>query len=101
MALTFGEAKTSRILRVAAACPSSEDFRDLLNEATRLLMKRGSFWGTAKRVNFCAYNNCLVFPRQVGTLLAMNRCNSSIPPMNQWYSFNDVFPDDVNRWNVF
>jgi hypothetical protein len=43
----------------------------------------------------CVYNDCLVFPRQLGTLLALNRCGHSIPPKNHWYGFSAVLPEDV------
>lgn len=97
--LTLGEAKTSRIKRVAGVCPDSEDFLEILNDATRELMRAGNWWGTVKRATFCVYDSCLVFPRYVGTLLAFNRGNHSIPPKNHWYGFDDVLPEDVRHWN--
>jgi hypothetical protein len=79
----------------------SDEFLDLVNDSTRELMNRGNFWGTVKRATFCAYNNCIVYPRYVGTVLALNRCGRSIPPKNYWYGFDDVLPDDVRAWNSF
>lgn len=97
--VTLGEVKRSRVKRVAGVCPSSPEFTDLVNEGTSMLLNRGSWWGTIKRMSFCTYNSCLVFPRQVGTLLALSTCGGSIPPKNQWFSFNAVLPDDVN-WYI-
>lgn len=101
MLLTLGEAKESGLREVAATCPDSQEFVDQVNKATSMLMKRGNWFGTLHKITFCSYNNCLVFPRQVGTLLATNRCNLSVPPQNQWFSFNDILSDDVVRWNTF
>lgn len=96
--VTLASAKASRLQRVAGTCSNTDDFLDLVNEATRMLMNRGNWWNTVKRVQFCSYNNCLTFPRQVGTLLALNTCGRSIPPKNNWYNFSDVLPEDVTHW---
>lgn len=61
-------------------------------------MNRGNFWGTVQNMDGCIYNNCLVWPREVGTPLAVNRCGHSIPPRNHWYSYNAVLPDDVRHF---
>ena len=99
--LTFGQVKSSRVQRVAGVCADSDEFRDLVNESDEMLMDRGNFFGTVKRVNFCSYNNCIVFPRRVGTLLALDQCGRSIPPKNFWFNFNDLLPEDVHRLNRF
>lgn len=97
--LTFGEAKASRLKRISGACTASEDFRDLLNDAVQELMIRGNFWNTIKVLRGCVYNQCLTFPYQVSTVLALNHCNGSVPPKNQWFSFDAVLPEHVNHWN--
>lgn len=86
--LTFGQAKQSQELaRVSGVCGSSDDFRSYLNQAVRMLMKRGNFWGTVQLLRFCVYNECLVFPRQVGTVLAVNSCRHAINLWNNWFQF--------------
>lgn len=99
--LTLGEAKNSRLQRIAGLCSSTEDWLELFNDSVRMLMEMGNFWNTVKRLTFCSHNNCLTSPRRVGTLLALNTCGHSIPPKNHWYQFNDVLPEDVNHWQQF
>ncbi len=93
--ITLLDAKQSRLRRVAASCPNSADFLEAINDATRMLMNRGNWWTTVRRMTGCVYNNCLVFPRSVGTILALNKCGNSIPPKNYWYGFSAVLPEDV------
>lgn len=100
--LTYGEAKESRRLKnVANLCPGSADFTALLNDTTRELMRRGQWWNTVRRMTGCVFNECIVWPRQVGTVLAINRCNHSIPPKNHWANFDPVLPEDVHAHNRF
>lgn len=100
--LTLGAARNaSRLKRISGVCTSSQDFVDLLNDATEELMERGSWWNTVKRIRGCIYNQCVTWPRQVGTVLAFDRCNGSVPPKNQWYDFDAVLPEHVHHWNKF
>jgi hypothetical protein len=96
--LTLGEARNSRLKRIAGVCTNGTAFIDLVNDATRELMRRGNFWTTVKRMTTCIYDNCIVWPRHVGTVLALNRCNHSIPPKNYWYSFDAVLADDIRSF---
>lgn len=80
-------------------CVDSPEFLDLLNDSVRILMDRGNWWNTVQRITFCAWNNCLTFPRQVGTLLALDRCGNTIPPRNHWFSFSDTLATDYGYWN--
>ena len=97
--LTFGQIRNSgRVRRIASSCKDSDDFASITNDAVRELMKRGSFWNTVKRITACVYSGCIVFPRSVGTLLALDRCGNSIPPKNHWYSFNSVLPSDIRNY---
>jgi hypothetical protein len=99
MSLTVAEAKVSRLRRISGLCAGSSEWFTILNDTTRELMRRGQWWNTVKRMTGCVFNNCLVWPRQVGTLLALNRCGHSIPPKNHWYGFDSVLPDDVCKFN--
>jgi hypothetical protein len=97
--LTLGAAKNSRLKRISGVCTSSPEFVDLLNDGVNELMDAGNWWGTVKVMRGCIYNQCLTFPRQVGTVLALNHCGGSIPPKNQWFSFGSVLPEHVGLWN--
>lgn len=97
--LTVAEAKQSRLKRVAGLCVDSQDWLDILNDATSELMTRGDFWATMKRVRGCIYNGCITWPRQVGTVKGFNRCGSS-PPKNHWFNFDPVLPSDFQHWST-
>jgi len=49
----------------------------------------------------CIYNQCIAWPRQVGTVLAFDRCGRSSPPKNGWADFDAVLPEHVNHFNRF
>jgi hypothetical protein len=97
--LTVNQAMTSRINRISGTCAGSDDWYQMLNDATRQLMRRGNWWGTVKRFTGCIYNGCITWPHYVGTVLAINRCGRSAPPKNQWYDFDAVLPEHVRHWN--
>jgi len=99
--LTLGAAKNSRLKRISGVCSTSQQFVDYLNDATSELMDRGSFWNTLRVLRGCIYNQCITWPRQVGTVLAFDRCNGAVPPKNQWYDFDAVLPEHVHHWNRF
>ena len=89
--LTFGQAKQSRSLaRVSGVCGTSDEFMDYLNKSVRMLMTRGNFWGTVQLMRFCIHNECLVWPRQVGTVLAVNTCGTPINVWNNWFQFTHL-----------
>jgi len=96
--LTVSEAQSSRLNRISGVCAGSADWFQLLNDATRQLMRRGNWWGTLKVMRGCIYNGCIAWPRQVGTVLAFDRCGSA-PPKNQWAEFNAVLPEHVHQFN--
>jgi hypothetical protein len=100
MSLTLGAARNARRLKqISGVCTTSSDFVDILNDSTEALMDRGSFWNTIKVLRGCIYNNCITWPRSVGTVLAMNRCGQSVPPKNGWYNYDAVLPEHVHHWN--
>lgn len=89
--LTFGQAKNSLVLkRVSGVCSSTDEFQSYLNQAVEMLMTRGNFWGTVQPMRFCIHNECLVWPRQVGTVLAVNTCGHPINVWNNWFQFTHL-----------
>lgn len=89
--LTFKQAKDSlELANVSGVCGSSDAFRSYLNKAVRMLMTRGNFWGTVQLMRFCVYNECLVWPRQVGTILAINTCGRQVNVWNNWFQFAHI-----------
>lgn len=57
-------------------------------------MNRGDWWGTVEHINLCVYNSCLVWPRYVGTVLAVNLCGQAQKVMNNWYEFMPLSRQD-------
>lgn len=70
---------------VSGLCSDSVEFKELLNEATRRLWKRGNWFSQEVMVRFCIYNSCLALPRQVATLLGFRSCGGEHPIRNHWY----------------
>lgn len=87
MLTTLGQAKRSSLKAIAGACPTSQGFVDLVNEATRRIMRRGDWVGTVCPVYLCVRSGCIVFPRYVGQVRKINICNQTIPVQNMWGSF--------------
>jgi hypothetical protein len=85
--LTFGEFKASRATIVAGLCADSAAFNQLVNDATRRLMRRGAFYGTTQNIQVCVRNGCVTLPRYVGSILAVNVCGNPIASANNWFSF--------------
>lgn len=85
--LDFATLKASEVPATVGVCPDSDQFRDYTNKATRLAMNRGDFWGTVERMKLCVYDSCLVWPRYVGTPLAVNICGGHTEVWNHWYHF--------------
>lgn len=75
----------------------SQDYLDLVNDGTRELIRRGSWWTTVKTLRGCIYNGCITWPRAVGTPLAFNRCGSA-PVKNLWYQYDAVLPNSFHHW---
>lgn len=72
---------------ISGVCPTSDEFKSLLNQAQRRIAKRGNWFGTEMLVNFCIYNGCLVLPRYIGTLMGVRFCDGTNPDiLNHWYA---------------
>jgi hypothetical protein len=95
--LTLGEVRnSSRVRRIAGSCSGTSDFTDAVNDATRMLANRGNWWGTVKRICACVYcPDQIVWPRQVSEVLAIKRCNRTLPLLNHWAEFSDLDSHDL------
>lgn len=85
--LTFLDVKQSSVLDVASVCADSPKFASLVNDSVRRLMRRGDWDGTITPIHVCVRNGCFVFPRYVGHVRKINRCNRELPVENLWYNF--------------
>lgn len=86
---------SSRINRIAGSCSTSQDWLDLLNDAVRMLMNRGDFYGSVQKMKACIYNGCITWPRGVLTPLALNMCRGSVPLVNHWYEYDRIQRGDL------
>lgn len=85
---TFAEAKASDDLAtVAGSCTNSDEFRQLLNNATDRLLYRGDWLGTVLPIHLTVSQGVVTFPRVVGSVRHLNICNQGIPVWSGWYSF--------------
>jgi hypothetical protein len=85
--LTYLDCKNSRLPGVAAFCADSVDFGRILNKATRQLMIRGEFDGLVVKVQVCADNGCVVWPREVSTVLSAIVSGQTVQSRNGWFEF--------------
>lgn len=85
--ITFSEIKQSSIARVAGVCVDSPEFAQMVNDATRKLMRRGDWVGTVTPVWLCVRRGCLVMPRYVQSIRKFNLCERRLTVGNLWYQF--------------
>lgn len=92
-AMNSGPLKT-----VAGVCPSSDTFKDLVNEVQERLWRRGNWWDSEWPVRICVHSACISWPRWVGTVLAMRSCDDPWEMQNRWYG---MMPRDYcSTWNM-
>lgn len=92
--ITFGELKNSTVPDVAGVCASTDQFKQYVNQAVRMLMRRGGWAGTVARMHTCIRGDCAVWPREVETVLAISSCGRNFPVRDYWYSFLPIQKSD-------
>lgn len=86
--LTLAEAQTDRgICSIIRVDPSTQDFTDRINEACERLVNRGNWWATVAKLSLTVTGHEVVWPRCVGTPLAINEYHHRLIMRNQWYNF--------------
>lgn len=99
--LTLGRVKSSSVVNIAGVCTTSGEFVGQLNEAVQRLMDYGEWFATVVKARFCVNQNCIAWPRWVGTVLAVNLCNNTRPVQGGWYEFMPISSSDCmnsTRW---
>lgn len=82
------DAKQSTLKNIAGACPDSQTFIDLVNEAQRRLLKRGNWSGTEWVFRFEIQGCHVTWPRFVQTVLGARFCHDKPAQIfNNHYSF--------------
>lgn len=99
--LTLSEVQQSSIVNVAGKCATSFEFTQIINEATRRLLRRGDWAGTVVPIHICVRNGCLVTPRYVGSVRKLNTCHARLQPHNLWYNFIADRDWNNGRWGGF
>lgn len=75
------------LAEVAGVCVSSDKFTSLINQAQRLLWRRGDWEDSEWLVRFCITDRCLTLPRYIRTVLGARFCNGGDGIIkNNWYA---------------
>jgi hypothetical protein len=99
--LTLGRVKASSVVNISGNCSNSAEFTNQLNEAVQRLMDYGEWFATVSKARFCIYQNCITWPRWVGTVLAVNLCNNTRPVQGGWYEWMPLSASDcmnTTKW---
>lgn len=107
MLLTLQEVARGPASRVSGLVPFAsngrvaQQFSNYVNDATRQLMRRASYWGTVQPMEGCVITGCITWPKSVASVLAMNVCNRPMEIRNFWYRFlnYDHTYRDGQFWN--
>jgi hypothetical protein len=95
MNLTVAEAR-DRIASAAGLCASDARVLSYLNRAIRRLLPKGKWKGTYMTFQICVNSDCITWPRQIGTIEAVNVCSKPIAVRNSWYEFLEAGPGTQN-----
>jgi hypothetical protein len=95
--LTYADIKADDgINAVIGFCPGSPEYESRVNDAIERIYRKGDWWTSLKKAQFCVTNGCVAWPKFVGRLRALKRCNHAIPITNVWGSFLPFGPTDLN-----
>jgi len=85
---TVADARAAKRIRdVARDCSTSADYVDKINSVTRMLMKRGNWWGTEVLMRMCIRGCKIVWPSYVGTVTGVRFCCfGQMQLANNWFS---------------
>lgn len=91
--LTLNQVAKGPASRVSGLVPFQSNgnvtasFSNYVNDACRQLMRRASYWGTVQPMEGCIIDGCVVWPRTVASVLAVNVCRHPVDIRNFWYRF--------------
>ena len=83
---TLLECKTGPLKKIASVCTSSSEFVELVNEACEALVN-DDWPGLIVPIHVCVRRGCVVWPRYVAHVRAMNLCRHQISIKNLWWDF--------------
>ena len=99
MLLTLGQVKAGPVGRSCGLATNSQDFVNIVNDATRQLVSRGNWWATVQPMilpTTASYPLCLICPREVEDIIAVNECYHA-EVKNFWYRFVP-WNDEWRHW---
>ena len=76
--------RTSQVLNL---CRDDPRVTDYVNEAQRLLLDHGHWYGTMARYRICAISGCLTLPSQLSTIEKIAICGQPIPVHDYWFEY--------------
>lgn len=87
--ITLGQLRAGlgRIVQITKVCSTSAEFAQLINDAQERLLRRGDWVDTVVPIFVCVRQGCVVWPRYVGQVRAVNICNRPMPVRNLWYDY--------------
>ena len=88
--ITFRQLKTGAVGRASGLNVEGCDFLRYCNDSVRQLMNRGNWWATVQIMTGCVRDNCIVWPRGVAAILALNTCRDHTIVHNKWFSFRPL-----------
>jgi hypothetical protein len=100
--LTLLQLKTGPVGRASGLDVQSQDFLSYCNDSVRQLMNRGNWWSTVQVMTGCVRDNCVVWPREVAAVLALNTCRDRTIVHNKWFQFRPLdssWRSEVNSYN--
>jgi hypothetical protein len=78
------------VARDCGEMPGTPDFARYCNDAVRQLMNRGDWWNTVVTMEGCVYDRTVTWPREAGTVLALNEGGKRGEVFNRWYQFTPI-----------
>jgi hypothetical protein len=88
--ITFRQLKYGAVGRASGLNVEGCDFLKYCNDSVRQLMNRGNWWATVQVMTGCVRDNCIVWPRGVAAILALNTCRDHTIVQNKWFSFRPL-----------
>jgi hypothetical protein len=88
--LTLRQVKDSSVADIAGVNVDDPKFYGQVNDAVRMLMALGDWWGTVVSMQGFIAQGCVTWAKTIDAVLAMNLNNTAVPVVNHWYSFTPV-----------
>lgn len=88
MSATLADALAGDIPLIADVCATDPRATSLINQAQRMIIRRGKFWGLYQKIRICLTDvGCITWPRQVAAIENVAIDGEPVPVRNEWYEF--------------